>query len=163
MIWEIELGWIGWCDVLHWMGRRTNHCLYGCGNLPLADAFYSLEGKLERESSKRTISASGGSGALQMVSEDYVLAFSLFPKEGVDTRRCANKDTWHQRGWIWGRSHIDGRKERVSARTSMDTGPQRGWIWGRSHIDGRKERVSTRTLGPEGGWIVMSHIGCGGE
>ena len=26
-----------------------------------------------------------------------------------------------------------------------------------------KERVSARTLGPEGGWIVMSHIRWGGE
>ena len=38
-----------------------------------------------------------------------------------------------------------------------------GWIWGRSHIDWRKERVSARTLGPEGGWIMMSYIGWGGE
>ena len=27
----------------------------------------------------------------------------------------------------------------------------------------RKEWVSARTLGPEGGWIVMSHISWGGE
>ena len=26
-----------------------------------------------------------------------------------------------------------------------------------------EERVSTRTFGPEGGWIVMSHIDWGGE
>ena len=51
-------------DVSHWLGRRTNH---PCGNLPLTDAF--LEGKPERESSERTISASGGSGSLQMVLE----------------------------------------------------------------------------------------------
>ena len=54
---------------------------------------------------------------------------------GVDTRRCASKDAGSQRGWIWGRSHI-------------------GW---------RKKRVPAKTLGPEGGWIVMSHIGWGGE
>ena len=36
-------------------------------------------------------------------------------------------------------------------------------MWGRSHIDWRKERVPAMTLGPEGGWIVMSHIGWGGE
>ena len=46
---------------------------------------------------------------------------------------------------------------------SKDAGPQRGWIWGRSHIDWIKEQVPARTLGPEGGWIVMSHIGWGGE
>ena len=27
------------CDVPHWLGRRTNHPLQGCGNLPLLDAF----------------------------------------------------------------------------------------------------------------------------
>ena len=27
------------CDVPHWLGRRTNHHLYGGGNLPLADTF----------------------------------------------------------------------------------------------------------------------------
>ena len=59
---------------------------------------------------------------------------SCFPK-WVDMRRCASKDA----------------------------GPQRGWIWGRSHIDWRKERGPARTLGPEGGWIVKSHIGWGGE
>ena len=39
---------------------------------------------------------------------------------------------------------------------------RRGWI-GRSHIDGRRERVAVRTLGPEGGWIVRSYISWGGE
>jgi len=41
-------------------------------------------------------------------------------------------------------------------------GPKDGWIWGWSHIDWRKERVPARTLAPKG-WIVMSHIGWGGE
>ena len=27
------------CDVPHWLGRRTNHQINGCGNLPLADSF----------------------------------------------------------------------------------------------------------------------------
>ena len=39
-----------------------------------------------------------------------------FPK-GVDTRRCASKDAGPLREWIWGRSHIDWRKERVPTRT----------------------------------------------
>ena len=34
---------------------------------------------------------------------------------------------------------------------------------GGSHIDWRKERVPARMLSPEWGWIVMSHIGWGGE
>ena len=37
------------CDVPHWLGRRTNHHLQGCGNLSLADAFYSLEGKPKKD------------------------------------------------------------------------------------------------------------------
>ena len=48
----------------------------------------------------------------------------------MDTRRCASKDAGLRRVWIGG-SHID---------------------WGR-------ERVLARKLGPEGGWIVRSHIG----
>ena len=39
------------------------------------------------------------------------------PQRGVDTRWCASKDAGPQREWIWGRSHIDWRKERVPART----------------------------------------------
>ena len=42
----------------------------------------------------------------------------------------------------------------MSARTH---GPEGGWIV-ISHIDWRGKRVSARTLGPEGGWIVRSHI-----
>ena len=42
-------------------------------------------------------------------------------------------------------------------------GPEGGGFGGGSHIDRRKERVPARTLGPEGGWIVRSHIGWGGE
>ena len=37
-------------------------------------------------------------------------------------------------------------------------GPEGGWIV-RSHIDWRGERVSERTLGPEGEWIMRFHIG----
>ena len=47
--------------------------------------------------------------------------------KGVDMRQCASKDT----------------------------GPQRGWIWWQSHVDWRKERVSARTLSPEGGWCLL--------
>ena len=58
-------------------------------------------GKPERESPKRTISASGGPGSLQMVSElDTGRCASLLavPRRGVDTRRCASKDAGPQRG-----------------------------------------------------------------
>ena len=49
----------------------------------------------------RTISASSGSGPLQMVSEPGTgLCVSLLavPRRGVDTRRCASKDAGPQRG-----------------------------------------------------------------
>ena len=73
-----------------------------------------------------------------MVSEpDTGRCVSLLavPRKGVDMMRCASKDV----------------------------GTQRGVDLGRSHIDWRKERVPARTLGPSGGWIVMSHVGWGGE
>ena len=72
---------------------------------------------------------SGGSGLLQMVSElDTGRCANLLavPRRGVDTRRCASKDAGPQSGWIWRRSHIDWRKERVSART---LGPKGGGLW----------------------------------
>ena len=76
-----------------------------------------------------TIPASGGSGSLQMVSES-------------DTRRCVNLLTVLRR--------------RVDTRwcASKDAGPKEGWIWGRSHIDWRKKRVSARTLDLEGGGLL---------
>ena len=42
---------------------------------------------------------------------------------------------------------------------SKDAGPRRGVDLVGPHIDWRKERVPARTLGPEGGWIVIFHIG----
>ena len=47
--------------------------------------FKILEGKPERENPKRTISASGGDGLLQMVSKP-------------NTGRCASKDVGPRRG-----------------------------------------------------------------
>ena len=41
---------------------------------------------------------------------------------GVDTRWCANKDSGPKGMWIWGRSHIDWRKKRVSGRTLAPKG-----------------------------------------
>ena len=51
--------------------------------------FKNLEGKPERESSKRTISFNGGLGLLQMVSK-------------VDTGWYASEDAEPRRGWIPG-------------------------------------------------------------
>ena len=60
--------------------------------------FKNLERKPERESLKRTISASGGLGWLQIVSE-------------LDTKRCASKDAGPEGGWIV-RLHIGWGGER---------------------------------------------------
>ena len=60
--------------------------------------FKNLVGKPERESPKRTISASGELELLQMVLEP-------------DTERCASKDVGPQRRWIV-KSHIGWRGER---------------------------------------------------
>ena len=53
------------------LGRRTKH--------PSRRILKTLRGNLERESTKRTISANGELGPLQMVSE-------------LDTRRCASEE-----------------------------------------------------------------------
>ena len=73
----------------------------------------------KRESRKRIISASSGFGLLQMVSEPDTGRYANEEAEarrGVDTRRCASKDTGPRRRLI-GRFHIDWRRERVLVRT----------------------------------------------
>ncbi|KAG7033927.1 Cysteine-rich receptor-like protein kinase 10, partial [Cucurbita argyrosperma subsp. argyrosperma] len=64
---------------------------------PSPTHFKNLEEKPERESPKRTISASSELGLLQIVLEP-------------DTRQCANKDVGPSRGWIV-RSHTGWRKK----------------------------------------------------
>ena len=62
--------------------------------------FKNYEGKSERESPKRTISASSRLGPLQMVSESHWVMCQrggCSPKE-VDTRRCASKDAGPEGG-----------------------------------------------------------------
>ena len=72
-------------------------------------------GKPERERPKRTMSASGGSGALQMVSEPYIgqcANLLAVPRRWVDTRRCVRMDAGPQRGRFGGDpTSIGGRKE----------------------------------------------------
>ena len=51
--------------------------------------YKNFEGKLERESPKKTIFASGGLGLLQMVLEP-------------NTKRCANEEVEPRRGWTRG-------------------------------------------------------------
>ena len=60
-------------------------------------SIHVLEGKSERESSKKRISASGGLGLLQIVLEP-------------NTEGCASEDIGPQRGWIV-RSYIGWRGE----------------------------------------------------
>ena len=73
-----------------------------------------------------------------MVSEPVTgrcVSLLAVPRRGVDTRRCASKDAGPQRG--------------------MDLGvvPHR--------LD--KGMSASEDAGPRRGWIVMSHIGWGGE
>ena len=63
---------IGW-------GRERNILYKGVETSPLPTRFKNLERKPERESSKKTISASDGFKLFQVVSEP-------------DTRRCANEE-----------------------------------------------------------------------
>ena len=92
--------------------------------------------KALRGSRKKIIFASGGFGLLQMVSEsDTGRCANLLAifRRGVDTRRCASKDA----------------------------GPQRGVDLGAVPHRLEEGKSASRTLGR--GWIVMSHIGWGGE
>ena len=73
----------------------------------------NLEKKPERESSKRTISASGGLELLLMVLQPDIGRCANEKaklQRGVDTRRCARKDAGPQRGVDW-KSHINWRRE----------------------------------------------------
>ena len=76
--------------------------------------------------------------------------------KGVDTRWCVSKDAGPQRGvdLVEVPHRIGERNEWAPKGGGFGGGPASNW---------RKERVPARTLGPEGGWIVMSHIGWGGE
>ena len=70
--------------------------------------FKNLEGKPERESPKRTISASGGLELLQMVPGPNIgqcASEEAEPQKGVDKRQCASKNVGPQRGWIGGQGN----------------------------------------------------------
>ena len=87
----------------------------------------TLEGKPERESQKRTISASGGLGPLQWYQSqrsDDVPARRLFP-EGGDTRRCATKDAEPLKEVDW--VGVPHRLEKGSS-ASNDASPWKRWI-----------------------------------
>ena len=96
----------------------------------------SFEGKLERESLKRTISATGGLELLQMVSD---------PGTGdVSVKRLSLEGGWTRDG--------------VPART---LGPEGGGLWVPHQLE--KGMSGSEDGGPRRGWIVRSHIGWGGE
>ena len=65
------------CEISHWLGGERSIFYKGV--------------KPERESSKRTISANGGLGLLQMISESDT-SKEAEPQRGVHMSRCANKD-----------------------------------------------------------------------
>ena len=39
----------GGCQISDWLGRRTKHSLYGCGNLSLIDTFLKPRGKAKEK------------------------------------------------------------------------------------------------------------------
>ena len=82
------------CEIPHQL--QWNEIFFTKVWKPLSNmCFKNLEGKPERESPKKIISASGGLVLLQMVSEP-------------DTGRCASEDARPPKGWIV-RSHIGCR------------------------------------------------------
>ena len=85
----------------------------------------------------RSISANGGSGALQMVSES-------------DTGLYVNDEAIPQRGYT---------RDGVQVRTLVPKGS--GFGGGPTLIGERKDCRRGRWV-PKGGWIVTSHIGWGG-
>ena len=76
--------------------------------------FKNFEGKPERESPKRTISASGRLGPLQMVLESDIkrCASEAEPRKEVDTRRYASKNVGPRRGCgLWDPTSIGEENE----------------------------------------------------
>ena len=74
---------------------------------------------------ERTISASGELGLLQTVLKldtGRCASEEDEPRRGVDTRRCANKDTGSGRGWIV-RSHIGWGGERNILYKGVEISP----------------------------------------
>ena len=106
-----------------------------------------FEGKHERESPKKTVSASGGSGSLQMVSEpDTGRCVNLLAilGRGLDMKWCANKNAGSRRGGGFGGSPTSigernecqwGRWTSKEVDCAFSLGPKEGWIWLQSHID----------------------------
>ena len=86
--------------------------------------FKNIEEKLGRESSKRTISASGGLGHYKWYQSRH--------------RAMCQREGWAQRGWTRG------------GVPTMMLGPEGRWI-GRSHIDWRRKWVLARMLDSERG------------
>ena len=71
--------------------------------------FKNFEGK-----PKETISATGGFGTLQIVSEpntERCASEEADPRRGLDTRRCASKDAGPKRGWIGDPTSIGERNK----------------------------------------------------
>ena len=73
---------IGW-------GGESSIFYKGVETSPWSTRFKNLEGKPRREGPKRTISANGGLGPLQMVTKPDT---GRYASKEADMRRCASKD-----------------------------------------------------------------------
>ena len=73
------------CEIPHRLERGTKHSITVWKPLPSKRVLKTLRGSRKGKSPKRIISASGGLGPLQMVSEP-------------DTRQCVSKDAGPRRG-----------------------------------------------------------------
>ena len=79
--------------------------------------FKNIEGKPERESPKKTISASSGFGLLQMVSEPDTSPARRLSPEGGWTQGSVLTRKLGLEGDVLGGSHLNRSRERVPART----------------------------------------------
>ena len=85
-----HIGWGGEQNILY-KGVETSHEHSNQTRPSQQTRFKNIERKSERESPKRSISASGELGLLQIVSEsdtEQCASEEAEPQKGVDTRRC---------------------------------------------------------------------------
>ena len=104
--------------------------------------------KTLRENPKRTISASGGFGLLQMESEP-------------NTGRCAYKDAEPQRGWIV-RSHLGWRGKRSILYKGVETSPEQTRfkdLEGKSRKKNLKRIISARGEFRDWKYLLGRHKG----
>ena len=116
------------CEIPHRLERSTKYFYKGLKIYPQQTRYKNLGEKLESESTKSTMSISGGFGLLQLVSEpdSGVLVRMLSPKrkwtpvgvpsrmlglERGEHRSMCYRGSWTLKGVDRERSHIDWREE----------------------------------------------------